>query len=246
MKELMRYVEQAVRPVQAGIRRKFRMREELYSHLQGIYDEEFERLEDHDSAVGRAIQRFGSSDELSENLKDSVPWRDAIMRWSVIRWIIDFPATGGRPHSVLSLTFWAWSASCVLLLAVMGFIHLMITRHVERFKFYSFLAIIGIALPVLSGFLFGMAGAFFGVLRHRKSLPRALLYAFVFCCCILVGAFLLSPENELFLSRLVFIVAYAVTGTILTSIASIGIGWQMRKEEANFVRLREWEQLELS
>ena len=83
LNELKTIVEQAVRPVQATIARKRRMREELLSHLASIFEEEAERLGDEQNALGRAKQRFGDPRELSRQLEESVP------RWDRCRSIME-------------------------------------------------------------------------------------------------------------------------------------------------------------
>lgn len=72
MNELMVHVERAVRPVRASSRRKDRMREELLTHLTGLYEEERARLGDTAAALAQALQRFGAPVELTRELQDSV------------------------------------------------------------------------------------------------------------------------------------------------------------------------------
>ena len=85
MKELMVQVERAVRPVRANSRCKDRMREELLTHLTGIYEEELARLGDAAAARARAFERFGNTEELTRELEESVSRAEridfALERW---------------------------------------------------------------------------------------------------------------------------------------------------------------------
>ncbi len=74
MSELKLHVERAVRPVNASLRTKLRMRNELYSHLLEIYDEELCRTNDELSATSAAIRRFGDPEQLTAELQQTVSW----------------------------------------------------------------------------------------------------------------------------------------------------------------------------
>ncbi|QEL15971.1 hypothetical protein [Limnoglobus roseus] len=76
MNEFMVLVERAVRPVQAGPKRKLRMREELLAHLTGIHEEELARLGDDSAARAAAVQRFGDPAALTVELQQSVSFSD--------------------------------------------------------------------------------------------------------------------------------------------------------------------------
>jgi hypothetical protein len=73
-------VERAVRPVQASTARKRKMREELLAHVVGVFEEEVARLGDDRAAVERTALRFGNPAEVTSQLQESVPARDAIRR----------------------------------------------------------------------------------------------------------------------------------------------------------------------
>ncbi|TWT57800.1 hypothetical protein KOR42_11670 [Thalassoglobus neptunius] len=66
---LMTPVERVVRPVHAPMSSKMRMRNELYSHLEQIYQEEFSATHDETSALERSLARFGDLDEIREQLQ---------------------------------------------------------------------------------------------------------------------------------------------------------------------------------
>jgi hypothetical protein len=78
MNEFMVLVERAVRPVQAGPKKKLRMREELLAHLMAIHEEELARLGDDSAARAEAIRRFGDPEALTVELQQSVKWSDRI------------------------------------------------------------------------------------------------------------------------------------------------------------------------
>jgi hypothetical protein len=73
-------VERAVRPVRASTSRKGKMREELLAHVVGVFDEESAKLGDERTAVERTALRFGTPAELTRQLQESVPARDAVRR----------------------------------------------------------------------------------------------------------------------------------------------------------------------
>jgi hypothetical protein len=74
-------VERAVRPVRASTSRKGKMREELLAHVVGVFEEECARLGDERAAVVRTALRFGNPAELTRQLQESVPARDAVRRY---------------------------------------------------------------------------------------------------------------------------------------------------------------------
>ena len=53
-------VERAVRPVEASIARKRKMREELLAHVVGVFEEESTKLADERTALERTALRFGN------------------------------------------------------------------------------------------------------------------------------------------------------------------------------------------
>ena len=74
-------VERAVRPVRASTSRKRKMREELLAHVVGVFEEEAARLGDERAALERTALRFGNPAELTRQLQESVPARDAVRRY---------------------------------------------------------------------------------------------------------------------------------------------------------------------
>jgi hypothetical protein len=74
-------VERAVRPVRASTSRKGTMREELLGHVVGVFEEEGARLGDERAALERTALRFGNPAEVTSQLQESVPPRDAVRRY---------------------------------------------------------------------------------------------------------------------------------------------------------------------
>ena len=75
---LMKQVEQAVRPIPAGKKRKLQMREELLAHLTAIYQEELPRQPSETAALSAAFERFGSPAEISAELAGGVSWNQRL------------------------------------------------------------------------------------------------------------------------------------------------------------------------
>jgi hypothetical protein len=74
-------VERAVRPVQASTPRKRKMREELLAHVSHVFEEESFRLREDRAALERTALRFGDPAEVTSQLQESVPARDALRRF---------------------------------------------------------------------------------------------------------------------------------------------------------------------
>jgi hypothetical protein len=74
-------VERAVRPVRASTRRKRKMREELLAHVIDVFEEEAAKLGDERAAAERTALRFGNPAEVSSQLQETVPMRDAVRRY---------------------------------------------------------------------------------------------------------------------------------------------------------------------
>jgi hypothetical protein len=83
---LMKIVERSVRPVRAGIVRKRKMREELFTHLSAIYEEELARSSDPDAAIVKAARRFGEPASLAREFDNSLPAYERFSA-SVERWV---------------------------------------------------------------------------------------------------------------------------------------------------------------
>jgi hypothetical protein len=73
-------VERAVRPVRVSNSRRRKIREELQSHVVGVFEEERARLDDDQAALEQTALRFGNPAELTGQLQQSVPAGDSIVR----------------------------------------------------------------------------------------------------------------------------------------------------------------------
>jgi hypothetical protein len=74
-------VERVVRPVQASMCHKLKMREELLAHVSAVFEEEATRLDNEQAAFERTAQRFGNPAELTGQLQASVPTSDFLQRF---------------------------------------------------------------------------------------------------------------------------------------------------------------------
>jgi hypothetical protein len=74
-------VERAVRPVRASSSRKGKMREELLAHVVGVFEEEAARLGDERAALEQTALRFGNPAEVTDQLQEAVPAKDAVRRY---------------------------------------------------------------------------------------------------------------------------------------------------------------------
>lgn len=120
------HVEQAVRPIRASRHRKLMMREELLAHLEGIYQEELQRLGDASEATRAAIKRFGPADEISQRLQLSVPWHSwgiwcffqcigrgtlaHVQRWAM-RWVLCLLFLAILPWLAVGIAIGKWELS---------------------------------------------------------------------------------------------------------------------------------------
>jgi hypothetical protein len=73
-------VERAVRPVRASASRKRRIREELLAHVSGVFEEESANVSDDRVALERTALRFGNPAEVTDQVQESVPASDDIVR----------------------------------------------------------------------------------------------------------------------------------------------------------------------
>jgi hypothetical protein len=79
---LMIAVEEIVRPIHAPLTKIIRMREELYCHLEAIYNEELVKLDDEEAALQSAINRLGDSDTIRAELRTSIPrWNQILCKY---------------------------------------------------------------------------------------------------------------------------------------------------------------------
>lgn len=114
-RQLMTTVERVVRPVMTWDRRKFEIRAELLTHLKTIYEQELERTGDEQTALEEARSRFGSTEELTQELQRGVR---RIPRWIVaVNKFMQIDVTASAQRNALRLTS-AWFAELFVLFAL--------------------------------------------------------------------------------------------------------------------------------
>lgn len=209
------------------------MREEMLGHLQGIYDGERKHHGEHKQAVQSAIKRFGSSEQLSAELHSSVPWIDIFKQY-----MEPFPPKSTWPHSVFSLSIWSCVANFILISPIIIYISIA-TSGLEAILI-MLIATVGITGLLL--YLYGIAGACHGVLCHRKSKLRAVVYSVVFCSVISVlGKLTMHPGSSWLPS-----IGYAVILTLGLANISLALGKFFRDVEDVLNKTREWDALDIS
>jgi ATP-dependent Clp protease ATP-binding subunit ClpC len=181
---LMKIVEQCVRPVRASIVRKRRMREELFAHLTGIYEEALARLRDPVTALADAKQRFGEPAELARELESSLPGYERISAF-VERWVrYRAPESAARYSFRLAVhTFWFLSVLLgVLTVGVfLGYGWIPTVRSMARLFAAMVLLTPPLQFAIGLGFI-KMRDAMWGAFGSRQSAGRVL------CFCVLMAA----------------------------------------------------------
>src|SRR5262245_60732068 len=71
-------VEQVVRPLPLSTSRKARIRDDLFSHLKSIHEEEFSKGGTSEEIVARSLARFGDPAELASELRGDTTWGQAL------------------------------------------------------------------------------------------------------------------------------------------------------------------------
>lgn len=71
-------VERVVRPAQAPLKQKKKMREELLGHLTGVFEDELSRSGNEQDALIQAEMRFGDPAELAKNFEKSFLLKDRV------------------------------------------------------------------------------------------------------------------------------------------------------------------------
>ena len=108
-------VERAVRPVQASVRHKRSLRQELLAHVSDVFEEELARLGDENAALKQASLRFGDPDGVKEQLQTSVPAADRF--WSFFEGRPDESVLRGALRFACIETCIAWAALAVAFVA---------------------------------------------------------------------------------------------------------------------------------
>lgn len=81
-------VEQVVRPLPLSPARKARIRDDLFSHLKSIHEEESTKGGTNEEIVARSLSRFGAPAEIATELRGDTTWGQAV-GWRLSR-IFDF------------------------------------------------------------------------------------------------------------------------------------------------------------
>jgi hypothetical protein len=135
LRKLKIVVEQAVRPVEASVFCKRKMREELLAHVSDVFEEEAAKLGEEQAALERTALRFGNPVELTSQLQESVSASDVILRFvessalqhgrSPYRRAVRNASVALFAFAVLFLSSNSWHASmteCPFILAVPVFV----------------------------------------------------------------------------------------------------------------------------
>lgn len=89
---LMTLVEKTVRPMRASLHRKRSVREELWTHVSAVFEEERIRLGDELAATDQAIERFGDPVQVTAELNDTVTRFDSFrqgIEWAASHLVYD-------------------------------------------------------------------------------------------------------------------------------------------------------------
>ncbi|MEO2013298.1 MAG: hypothetical protein ABGZ53_02905 [Fuerstiella sp.] len=238
MKSLMIHVEKVVRPLRITQGRRRAIREELLTHLQGIYDEE---LDLHGDSTA-AIERFGAADEVSRHLRGSLPWYSAAL--SSIPWcarVRSWPESTGR------IAWRAWMTG-ILFWMIVGISWSCVLVATDRMSggraigLWCLLASCSIAFFVP---FVGMFGAVHGVYGQPRSTRRAVLFAVAGCLGQLAIYFLIKLYVKPTLPLGVYVLPFLMPLIVFASSRSSGLTKVVRCEAEQHERVGEWEQLSL-
>jgi hypothetical protein len=175
---LMKTVERAVRPVQASILRKRKMREELFAHLTETYEQELARVHDPSIALAEATRRFGASTELAAELQDALPRHEQI-NYFMEKWV-RYRAPESAVHYSLRLAGFTFLLLAALLGLVTGGVFLGWGWIDDVKTLARVLGAIVLLTPpaqfIVTLAYIKMRDSLWGAFGSRKSRPRALAY----------------------------------------------------------------------
>jgi len=200
MTQLKIIVERAVRPVRASTSRKGKMREELLAHVVGVFEEEWAKLGDERAAVERTALRFGNPADVTRQLQESVPARDAVRRY--------WEGRPGEPVWRTAIRF-AWVSGTFALVVAIFVLAQCAVKLVGGLPREALILSLCAVLTIparLSGLVFltsFMVKALYGPAGRRGSKSRSLLPArgCSFCCGSRPGGcarLRTKPEQRLF------------------------------------------------
>ncbi|HIK95177.1 MAG TPA: PrgI family protein [Planctomycetes bacterium] len=243
MKELMIHVEKAVRPLRITQGQRGAIREELLTHLQGIYDEELERHGDSSAAVQAAIERFGPAEEISRNLRGSLPWYSAAL--ACVPWCARMRTW---PESTGRIAWRAWMTG-ILFWVIVGIPWSCVLVATDRMSggraigLWFLLASYSVVFFVP---FVGMFGCIHGVYGQLRSTRRAVLFAVVGCLVQLGIYFLIKLYVKPTLPLGVFVIPFLAPLIVFATARSSGLMKLVRTDTQRGERAGEWEQLSLS
>ncbi len=245
VKELMRLVEQAVRPVCADISSKMKMREELYGHAEEIYRDELQRDGNESTAIARAVARMGDPAELRTELQATISWPE---RWCAYfsSFFVRRPGES-RLHSAFRI---AWISALVISLEMfplLMFEAMDILSWNFRGKFLVRLVPTLISLVAINGFVFTLLGS--TLVDHlqagfvgRRTMVACFGMAFAASLALLTtgAAFTLALCGDVASVQALMPRWYALA--VVAAFGSVVICWLSAKEKR---RSHEWLTLEL-
>lgn len=242
MKELMVHVEKAVRPLRITQGQRGAIREELLSHLQGIFDEEFARGGDRDAAIAESIKRFGPTEEVSRSLRDSMPWFSFPL--SYVPW---FARVRSWPESIHRTAWRAWMTGIQfwMLVGIPWCSMLVMTERksgLAATTMWFLMASLGVAMLVP---FVGMLGSVYGVFGLRRSTRRAVLFAVAGCLGQTIVYVLINLCVNPTLQPLVYAIPFLMSFGMLAMLHTRGIAKLVHRDAERDKRTGEWEQLVL-
>jgi ATP-dependent Clp protease ATP-binding subunit ClpC len=179
--ELMKIVERVVRPVRASTPWKRRMRDELFAHLTGIYEQEVARLKSPALALEQAARRFGEPAELTGELECALPAYERFSRL-IERWMLYRAPESAARYSLRLATNTFWLLAGCLGLVMFGVVLVYGWIAAVQTLASVFAAILFLTPPmqfVIVLALIKMRDAMWGAFGSRKSLGHVFAYSLV-------------------------------------------------------------------
>ncbi|MCA9022807.1 MAG: hypothetical protein KDA74_21810 [Planctomycetaceae bacterium] len=242
MKALMIHVEKAVRPLRITQGQRTAIREELYGHLLGIYEEELAASGNQQQAIDAAIKRFGAADEISQKLRETMPWYSAIL--SRVPW---FSRIRSWPESHWRIAWRGWMTGilCWVPLGITWCSLLVFRDRITALKAITLWFLFAcLSIVYLVPFV-GMVGSLHGMYGLTRSIRRAIYFGLAGC----LGQFLIyglirwfvRPNMPLAVFTLPVLIPLFTGLLCSTSGFKRLIAGDAEKDQ----RLAEWEQLTL-
>lgn len=241
MKDLMIHVEKAVRPLRITQGRRGAIREELLAHLTGIYEEELARHDgNQDAAVAAAIRRFGPASEITEKLRESLPWYSAVLSC-----IPFFARVRSWPESMWRIAWRGWITGILAWVLVgipwCGVLIALGRKSVaEALTLWCLLAALGIAMLVP---FVGMVGSLFGVYGLSQSKLRTVLFGMVGCASQLAVYLMLQRFVSPSMPLATYAIPFIFTAGTLAAAQTHAFATLIRQDTQRAARVGEWEQL---